>query len=429
MLTRLTSSFSTLSPDAVRLNFATALTSLPIGYLIIVLPIYFNKVGLDPALIGQLYAVSGVTSALLLVVFGLLADRFGRKPFVMAGLTLPAVSYGLFLVTTHPALLTLAAGIGGIGFAGGLSGALSASSFSALLAEKSSDENRTLVFSIGSAAWTGALMAGSLLSGLPELLQNTIGLNVIASYQPLFGLSLLLTLSGVAMVWPIQESHTPRARDPHVPHRLIPRQSVSTIVKLSVAMGLIGLGLGFSIQLLSLWFYLKFNVSGDVLGPWYALSEALSILAVYIVPKLAKKIGTTGTVLWTQGLAAIFLAAMPFAPHFLLALIFYVARNFLMNLSWPAQQSYIMGVTAPSERATAGSLTNATWGLGSSISPPISGLWLDQGLLSLPLLASASSYLLSAVLFYGFFRHVRLPEELTLMESPEVMAELEKSEI
>jgi MFS family permease len=410
LLNRFISTISVISPDAARLCAATALSSLPIGYLAIVLPIYLNKVGINPADIGGLYAVSSIVSALLMIVFGLWADRTGRKPFLLIGLLLPMVSYAIFLSTTDVRLLTLAAGIGGVGLAGGLSGALAGSSFNALLAEKTSDAHRTFIFSVGSAAWTGSLMAGSLLGGLPEWLQAR-GFGIVASYQPLFWLSLVVTIAGAAIILPVREEHKATAKTSGW-RGLIPHRSVKAILKLSLFMGLIGLGLGFVVELLPLWFNLKFGVSGDFLGPWYALTEALSLAAVYLVPMLSKRVGTANTVLLTQGISSLFLGVMVLAPSAIAAALLFVVRQFLMNLAWPAQQSYIMGVVEPEERATASSLTYATWGLANSLSPRLSGIWLGQGQLMWPLLFGAGSYLLSVAVFYGFFRKVKLPEEI-----------------
>jgi MFS family permease len=130
------------------------------------------------------------------------------------------------------------------------------------------------------------------------------------------------------------------------------------------------------------------------------------------VPVLSKRVGTANTVLLTQGISSLFLGVMVLAPTALVAAVMFVVRQFLMNLAWPAQQSYIMGVVEPKERATASSLTYATWGLANSLSPRLSGIWLGQGQLVWPLLFGAGSYLLSVTLFYGFFHNVKLPEEI-----------------
>ena len=411
LLTRSKRALSVLSPDAIRLNVSTVLASIPVGFLSIVLPIYFSKVGLDPVLIGQLFTVSSVTSAVLLIVFGLLADRFGRKWFVVLGTLMPAASYVILLTTTDPLLLTLAAGLGGVGLANGISGALASSSFNALLAEKTDDTNRNFLFSLANAGWTGALMIGSLLGGLPEWLQHSLGMGVVDSYRPLFWISLVAVIVGTVILLPIREDHR------HVPvagssaFRPLTRASLMTAIKLSIFMGLIGLGLGFSVQFLPLWFYLRFGASGDVLGPWYAVTELISTLAVLLVPQLARRLGAVKAVLLTQGASAVGLVAMAIAPATWIAAGLMLVRTTTMNMSWPIQQSYMMGIVHPRERATVSSVTNAAWGLASAISPVASGIWFDQRLLGLPLLAGALCYMASALLLFAYFRHVRPPEE------------------
>jgi MFS family permease len=356
--------------------------------------------------------VSAVTSALLLIVFGVLADRFGRKPFVILGTLLPAISYLILLTTTDPLLLTFAAALGGVGLTNGLSGALASSSFNALLAEKTDDASRNFVFSLANAGWTAALMLGSLISGLPEWLQQSTGMGMIESYRPLFWFSLVAAVLGTIVLIPIRETHHYRPTEGPSILRPLTRASGATTLKLSLFMGLIGLGLGFSVQMLPLWFYMKFGASGDTLGPWYAAGELTSTLAVLIVPQIARRLGAVRTVLLTQGGSALAMVLMIAAPATWVGAILLLARTTLMNMSWPVQQSYMMGIVLPRERAVVSSITNAAWGLASSVSPVISGGWFDQRLLSLPLLAGATCYILSALVLYIYFHRIRPPEEV-----------------
>jgi MFS family permease len=398
---------------------ASILASIPLGYMTIVLPIYFNKIGLESEFIGQLFTISSVTSAVLLVVFGFLADRFGRKPFVVAGTLLPAVSYYLLLTTTDPAQLSIAAALGGVGLANGLSGALASAGFNALLAEKADDASRNFVFSLTNAGWTAALMIGSLAAGLPEWLQQSSGAGLAESYRPLFGLALALVVLGAAALLPVKETHRHQPAAPSAPRAsLLSGPAVGATLKLSLFMALIGLGLGFAVQMLPLWFYLKFNASGDALGPWYAVAELLSTVAVLGMPRLAQRWGAIRSVVALQVASAVALAAMVAAPAAWVAALLMVARTTLLNVTWPVQQSYMMGIVAPRERGAVSSVTYAAWGLASAFSPIAAGAWIDQGLLSLPVLAGAACYAASAFVLLGFFRRQRPPEEALQPAAP-----------
>ena len=407
MFIRLRHILTAFGPDAIRLNIASIVGSLPIGYKSIVLPIYFSKVGLDSTLIGQLSMVSSVSSAVLLIFFGLLADRFGRKPFVILGTALPIVSYGILLTTQDALMLYIAAALGGVGLANGVSGALASSSFNALLAEKVNDRNRNAVFSVTNGGWTAALMVGSLLGGMPEWLQHEMGMNVVASYQPLFWIALITAIAGTLILLPVTETHRAHFLPLHTDATSISHRTLRTTVKLAVFMGLLGLGLGFGIQMLPLWFYLRYGVSGDILGPWYAAGELGSTLSMLVVPPLARRLGDVRFVLLTQGSSALAMIGMVISPIMWVGATLSVFRSTLVNMSWPIQQSYMMGIVQPRERATVNSATLAAWGLASAISPVFSGMWLDQRRLALPLLAGAASYLMSALVLYAHFRHVR----------------------
>jgi MFS family permease len=72
-----------LSRDLLCLFAARALRSFAISYLGIILPIYITDLGYDAVHLGMLFSISGFTAAALAISVGVLADRFGRKPFII----------------------------------------------------------------------------------------------------------------------------------------------------------------------------------------------------------------------------------------------------------------------------------------------------------------------------------------------------------
>src|SRR5512132_3115345 len=101
------------APPGTRLLLASAFVStVPMGYLLVVLPLYLVRAGIEPAFIGLLYPVSGLVTS-----------------FIVACTLLPVPSYLVFAATTEPAWLIAASILGGVGLANGAAGALTISSF------------------------------------------------------------------------------------------------------------------------------------------------------------------------------------------------------------------------------------------------------------------------------------------------------------
>jgi MFS family permease len=135
------------------------------GALMAFLPIYGLSVGLNPAEVGLLFGIQGVTSLLSKPVMGRASDRVGRRPLIMLGLLICTATFVLIpKFSSLPILLVLAAGFG-------FGEAVVSSSTTALVADLS--DIKTLgagigmqgtIMDIGHAS--GPLLAGFLIAHL-----------------------------------------------------------------------------------------------------------------------------------------------------------------------------------------------------------------------------------------------------------------------
>jgi len=376
----------------------------------VVLPLYLNRAGLEPSLIGLLYSLSGLVTAALVVFSGALADRFGRRGFLILGTALPICSYAIFLVTTQPAWLVVASLVGGVGLANGAAGAMTAASFDALLAEHSPVVNRTSIFAWAQTLWSLALGLGSVAAGAPEWLRSMRpDLGELDAYRPPF--VVLIVLAGVAalLLIPLDEVGTNRlAPAAHQRGGWLPRRSAGIIARYAFAIGLFGLGLGIAVQLLPLWFKLRFGADEALLGPWYAAAAVLSLGSVVISPWLHRQLGGAMAVLLVQLLGGLSLLSIAvIAPAFEIAAIAFVVRSVLANLAWPLQQSMLMTVVVPEERATAAGIGFSIWGLANAAGPAIGGLMIQSSWLSLPIVLGSAAYILGGLAFGLGFRHIK----------------------
>lgn len=385
------------------------LSSVPVGYLLVVLPLYLSRAGLKPALIGLLYSLSGLVTAGLVAFSGALADRFGRRGFLIAGTALPICSYTIFAVTTSPAWLVVASLVGGVGLANGAAGALTAASFDALLAEHSPVRQRTRVFAWAQALWSLALGGGSIAAGLPQWLQQIRpDLSSLDAYRPPFLGLIVLTAIATLLLQPIHETGSSSTNSS--PTRgWLPRRSAGVIARYTLAIGLFGLGLGVAVQLLPLWFNLRFGADEGTLGPWYAAAQVLSLASVVVSPWLDRRVGGGMAVLLVQLLGGgCLLGIALLAPVFEIAALGFVARNILANLAWPLQQSMLMTTVVREERATAAGVGFSVWGLTNAAGPVLAGVMIQNGSLNLPLVLGSVAYVLGGLAFGFGFRHSAL---------------------
>ena len=343
-------------------------------------------------------------TALLVAFSGVLADRWGRRRFLIAGTLLPIASYLVFALTTDIPWLVFASFLGGVGLANGAAGALTISSFDALLADNTTEATRTKVFATSQALWSLGLAIGSLCAGLPLILHRLYpGLTEIGAYPPPYVAMALITLGAGLVLLPIRDD--PDVHAARVASGWWPRRSRRAIATYTIAIGFLGFGLGIAVQLLPLWFNRVFGVNEADLGPWYAAGQLASLGTLVAIPYFERRLGGPTTVLVALSSAAVCLALIVVAPVFVVAASLQLLRSFLTNLSWPFHQSLLMTATVPEERATAVGTGFAVWGTTNALGPLVGGAMIGAGAFAPPLLIGAVMYVCGGLVFgIGFKR-------------------------
>src|SRR5207237_7257281 len=184
---------------------------------------------------------------------------------------------------------------------------------------------RTRVFAWAQALWSLALVVGSLSAGVPTWLRALDpGINDLDAHRPPF--IALIVLAAIATLLVVRLAPSPGA----VPGAggviagsgagWLPARSAGMIARYALALGLFGLGLGVAVQLLPLWFALRFGADEVALGPWYAAGQVLSLSSVALSPWLDRRLGGALAVLLVQVLGgACLLAIALVAPIFEIA--------------------------------------------------------------------------------------------------------------
>ena len=400
--------------EVVLLLLSSFCASLPIGMLLVFIPLYLHDLGMESVLVGGVFTLAGIGASLLLIAVGPAADRLGRRPFLLAGTALPMVGFGIFVLSTDPPWLVVASMLGGVGFAGGLGGGLVEATFNPTLAGAVPPRLRTTIMTWSEATWALAISLGALLAGGPALVARAGLLPPVVADRALFGLCLLLTAAatGFLLLLPRQAPAPPPAvAAPHAGGSGPVRTALPLILKLAGFFALQGAGLGLVIQLLPLWFALRFGVTADSIAPWFAAGQAAGLPVLALVPFLARRLGTARLILIVATGSAVLLLGLPLAPALPVAGVFYILRTALVAMQWPAQLSFLQGAVDPRLRSTATSVAMGSWSLANAVFPTPAGYLLDRHLLNWPLGLGVLCYGGAALVFWTFLRHTPLPEE------------------
>jgi len=249
---------------------------------------------------------------------------------------------------------------------------------------------------------------GALVSGLPQYLQETWSWQPIASYKPLFLLTIAFSVVLIFAYGSIEEHHVPLSRQP----RKQTRGPVSGfVIKMSLLGMVDNLGGGLISPLMSYWFFLRYGVELKSLGFMFFLSYLLAAFSFLAAPVIARRLGVVRTMAFSHGAASLIYLFLPLAPTFTIAAAMTILRSFLAYMDNPLRSSFIMGVVRPEDRGSAAGITSLSRHVPVAVSPSLSAYMMQSFSLNVPIFLGGFLQLFHDCVFYFMFRNVKPPEE------------------
>jgi len=395
--------FDWLNRSLVLLFAARVLRSITQAFLVVIVPIYLARLGFSAVQIGTLLMVTTAGGAALMLLVGLLADRWGRRRVLILLALLQALGAAGFVFSRSFGVLTLASAAGTIGRGGGAgSGGAFGPFYPAeqpLVTEHTPLDRRNTVF--GFLSFLGVLggAAGSLLAVLPgSLARGPAGWRT--GYLVLFALTLACALALIVILLPVGEKERVKGRPAfHLSWRLLGKFSLTNAFN--------GFGIGFLGPLLTYWFYIRFGAGPGQIGILFTIVNLLTALPYLVSARLGRIFGMVRTVVVTRAVAVLLTAVMVLAPTYVLAGALFALRMVFNTLGNPLRQSLVMGMSREEERSTMAAFSNLPMQVTSALSPPLGGWLLDEGLWAMPLLLAALFQGANVFLYWRFFHRVK----------------------
>jgi MFS family permease len=399
-----------LSKDGYLLMTARAVRMLAYGFLSVVLALYLGNLGWSGTKIGIFFTSSLAGSAVTTVVITLLANRWGKRRWLIVSALLMIVS-GIVLALSHNFVLLLVfALLGTLSPSGQEMGAFQ-SLEQASLAETLTDVTQAQPYAWYNLVGSFASAIGAFLAGVvPGYLER----NGWSSLEAQRWLVWAFALTGVVlvMIFAALSNAVETKVTTKVSKGVGLGKSRGIVFKLSALFGVDALAGGLVVQsLVAYWFHQRFGIGLDILGPIFFVTNVLSALSYLAAARIAKRFGLLNTMVFTHLPSNVLLALVPLMPTWKLAAIILFLRHMLSQMDVPTRQAYTMAVVAPEERAAAAGLTNAVRPAASSLAPLISGIALQSALSGLPFILSGGLKVIYDLALYFTFRNVTLESQ------------------
>jgi len=365
---------------------AVFLVSFPFGILAFVLPIYGRELGASALEVGAFFSAFSIVPVIVRPLLGRALDRWGRRPFLLAGLAGYLAAVLAFAFATSVWMLTLARFLQGIGAA-----FLWLTAFT-MLADVATAGGRGLSFGlIDEATNRGAILGTTLGFTLIFTLQRGAAMDWRRMWWSLFAVYSLTTIGAFWVAW-----RGARETRPSTPGRAPASRVISR--RLFTLMGIVFVtGASGAMVWPMLMIFLQDSLQAEVNG--LALAYLPAALISSFLPSrmglVSDRFGRRKPMILGLLVGA---AASALIPHLrsLAALAgLWAVESAGYAASIPAERAFVADIVGEDVRGTSYGLYTFAYFLGSAIGPLAGGWMYDQVSPAMPF------YLNTAVLTFG----------------------------
>jgi MFS family permease len=385
-----------------------SMSSLAQGAFGVIQGLYILSLGFNEEVLGTVLSFRMLLTAIASVPAGIISDRVGRKPVLVAAGLLTTAGYLGMSVVSAPSLMVLFSCLVGV------AQACQQTSGAPLLAESSTAEDRAKLFGVNFSLSMAVNMIGSLLGGfLPDQLRS---FGMVRAYRISLAVFSLITLAGVTPAIRIAEKKQ-RAQSSEEPGglsawkiaaqelvSLYKTASQKTVMSLLFYNLLIGFGAGLVLPYVNVFISRKLGVDTAVVGVIQSFSQGATALAALLSPVLADRFGRVATVVGTQIASIPFLLLIALPPNIYLVSFALFMRSALMNMSNPVASTFSMEIVGPENRGKVSSLSRIADNLTRALSAVVAGYIMANWSYEIPYFFTAITYFLASVVYYRAFR-------------------------
>ncbi|PEJ08131.1 MFS transporter [Bacillus wiedmannii] len=341
------------------------MVSLGLGLVIPVLPTLMNELDISGSTVGYLVAIYSITQFITSPFSGKWVDQYGRKPTIILGLLIFAVSELLFGLGENVCVLFISR------ILGGFSNALIFPAVTAFIADVTSENERPKAMGYMSAAINTGFLIGPGIGGFLADINMRMPFFVAA----LFG-ALSVVFSFLLLKEPNEFEEKNEQKEMETKGNEYFRQIFHPMYIIAFLIIFISsFGLASFESILSLYVDHKFNFSPKEIAGVVSVSSIIGMMGqIFLFEHLTKKIGEIALIRYSLALAAIFImtVANSYVTILLTSLLLFVGFDFIR----PSVTTYLSKI-AGNQQGFVGGMNSMFTSIGNIGGPIIGGTLFD----------------------------------------------------
>ncbi|HUW71330.1 MAG TPA: MFS transporter [bacterium] len=395
--------FRSFSLNARRFLSGMFLLGIGANQISLLFSLYLKRMDYTEAGIGAILATRALGSTLVALPASMLAARFDSRRVLPVAALLTAAAYVAQSLCAAGAAIAAA-----VFMAGAISTVFQVSS-GPFFMRNSGQAERMHLFSLNGALSMGTGLIGSLLGGALKDGLVSLGLAEIAAYR-------VALVVGAAFVLAAAIPFSRIVTDPIVQSTRIGKlrrlEGIDLVLwfKLVFPGFLVGLGAGLTIPYLNLYFKNVFGLSDTAIGAAVAAGQIATFAGMAAGPAIAKRLGKPRAVFWTQMLSVPLILVLGWVHALPFAILAYLARQVLMNMSTPIQDNFSLELVPPERQSLMNAIKMLSWTGSWTIAARISGDLIYRNGFATSFALTASLYALSTLCYRLFF----IPRRITV---------------
>ncbi len=376
-------------------SFLIGLTAAAAGLL---MNLYLKESGADESFIGR-FLSSGAFGTTIVAIPAAFVLRRMKLKMVLLTSTIVYIASIVFLSRMPVTNMLIL-----VGFVSGMAMTFNRIAAAPFFMRNSTPKERTYIFSFNFGVMLIAGMIGSLASGWLVSQLSRLTSTIVSAYQwtlilgSAFGLLAIIPFSMIKAAAPGDED-----KEADFSLALLKRRA-RLYLRLLIPQFFVGVGAGLIIPFLNLYFRDRFNQPPDKIGFFFFAVNTTMLMGILAGPILARKFGMVKTIVSTEILSIPFMIILAFTYSLPLAFAAFLIRGALMNMAQPIGSNFSMEMVSKSEHALVNALMTLGWTSSWMISTAVGGSLIEKHGYTLPLMIAVGLYIVSAILYYLFFR-------------------------